>query len=125
MPFALGLANDGIKLPVTERISICYGFRAAVYGQSFWRPCGLYSLCLTLFSAGLFRKVFICNAGNIATVYVAVQSGGADCPLFVLLFHVHDGIDRDTLLDLLGDFLCICMVVAQFYFYSTPLDVAW
>lgn len=102
MLLALGLANDAIKLPMTERFSIRYILRAAVYGQTFRRTGSLDGFVFTLLTVWLFGQMLTGHAGNIATVYVAVQGGGADSPLTVFLFDIHDGIYGDAQLDLLG-----------------------
>ena len=108
---SLGLANDAIKLPMTERFSIRYVLRAAVYGQTFRRTGGLDGATFALFAMRLFGQVLTGNAGDIATVYVAVQSGGADSPLTASLFDVHDGIYGDAQLDLSGYLFCVFVVI--------------
>lgn len=108
---ALGLANDAIKLPMTERFSIRYVLRAAVYGQTFRRTGSLDGAAFALFAMRLFGQVLTGNAGDIATVYVAIQGGGADSPLTASLFDVHDGIYGDAQLDLSGYLFCVFVVI--------------
>ena len=50
-----GLANDAIKLPMTERLSMGYVLRAAVYRQTFRGANSLDSAFSALLAVWLFR----------------------------------------------------------------------
>ena len=66
-----------------------------------------------LLAAGLFREVLICQAGDIATVNIAIECGRADRPLTLPLLSIDNDIHRKTLLDEPGNFGGVCMMIAQ------------
>ncbi len=65
---------------------------------------------------GLLWEVSIGDAGDIATIYVAIERDGADCPLMGLPFLADNDIKRNTVFDLLGNICGEAVVVAQLYF---------
>lgn len=80
---SLCLAYHAIKLPVTEGGPGVYFLRALLYAGAFGRALGLDVAVFTLF-IGFFSKVFICDVGNIAVVYVAVEGGSGDGPFSLI-----------------------------------------
>ena len=102
---------------MAKRQADVYFLRAAVYGQSFWRSGGPYLSGLTLLTTGLLREVPISDTGDIAPVYVTIESGGADCPFPGSFLLVYNNVDGDTIHDLLGNICGEAVVVAQLYFW--------
>lgn len=118
MTLAFCLTNDTVKLPVSKRQALIYILWTPVDGLSLGRSGGLRLIVGALFTERFFREVFICQAGNIALVYVAVECGGADSPLTMPFHGIYNNIYRQTLLDETEDFRSICVITAELNVYA-------
>lgn len=115
LPLAFCGAYDTVHFPMAKGQAVINMGWTAVYGKPLRCPGGLYLAGLALLTAGLLREVLICYAGDIAPVYVTIQSGGADCPFPGSFLLVYNNVDGDSMLDLLGNICGETVVVAQLY----------
>lgn len=118
MTLAFCLTNDTVKLPVSKRQALIYILWAPIDGLSLGRSGGLGLIVGALLTEWLFGEVFVCQAGDIALVYVAIERGGTDSPLTMPLHCIYDNIYRQTLLDETQDFRSICVVTAELNVYA-------
>ena len=72
LPLAFCGAYDTVHFPMAKGQAVINMGWTAVYGKPLRCPGGLYLAGLALLTARLLRKMPVCYAGNIATVYVAV-----------------------------------------------------
>lgn len=116
MLFSIGLANDAIKLPMTERCSCVYVPRAAVDGETFRGLGCLDSMGMALLTIVFLWEQFIGNVRDIAEIDITIKGSGTNSPLPFFLFDVYNSVDRNTLFDLCCYFLCVGVVLTELDF---------
>ena len=95
LAFTFGLAYDGIHFPMAGRSTVPYLLGALFDTQALRSFSGFLDFAVSVLFSGAL-KVFICDAGDIATVDIAVEGSGRNSPLPFFL-HIASDLVRRTI----------------------------